>query len=131
MVHETQLHRPEAITRTLSHVDIAHGKKWTDNRSKLLRELLASMQIIKVFTYESPFLKRECPAKQGSLTAGLRFIRHKEMIAVRKILIIRAANQAMAFSIPVRFRDFWADRRPSLPYCLSSPTAQPTRTLTP
>jgi ATP-binding cassette subfamily C (CFTR/MRP) protein 1 len=32
--------------------------------------------------------------------AGLEFIRRKEMVAIRKILIIRAANQAMAFSIP-------------------------------
>lgn len=29
-------------------------------------------------------------------------MRRKEMLAIRKILIIRAANQAMAFSIPVR-----------------------------
>lgn len=33
--------------------------KWTDGRSSLLQELLSSMQIIKVFTYELPFLKRE------------------------------------------------------------------------
>lgn len=32
---------------------------WTDRRANLLRELLSSMQIIKVFTYEIPFLKRE------------------------------------------------------------------------
>ncbi|KAL7419852.1 hypothetical protein Q5752_005768 [Cryptotrichosporon argae] len=63
--------------------------KWTDGRSKLLQELLSSMQIIKVFTYEIPFLKR------------LAFIRGKEMLGVRKILIIRAANQALAFSIPI------------------------------
>ncbi|ORY27673.1 P-loop containing nucleoside triphosphate hydrolase protein [Naematelia encephala] len=61
---------------------------WTDARAKLLRELLSSMQIIKVFTYEVPFLKR------------LQHIRRKEMLGVRSILIIRAANQAMAFSIP-------------------------------
>ena len=34
------------------------SQKWTDGRSKLLRELLSSMQIIKVFTYEIPFLNR-------------------------------------------------------------------------
>ncbi|KAK4689734.1 hypothetical protein P7C73_g391, partial [Tremellales sp. Uapishka_1] len=61
---------------------------WTDARSKLLQELLSSMQIIKVFTYEIPFLKR------------LREIRRKEMVGIRKILIIRAANQAIAFSLP-------------------------------
>ena len=62
--------------------------RFTDGRNKLLRELLASMQVIKVFTYEIPFLKR------------LRWIRRKEMVGIRKILVIRAANQAMAFSIP-------------------------------
>ncbi|EIW69200.1 hypothetical protein TREMEDRAFT_44369 [Tremella mesenterica DSM 1558] len=61
---------------------------WTDGRAKLLRELLSSMQIIKVFTYEIPFLKK------------LWFIRRRELVGIRKILIIRAANQAMAFSIP-------------------------------
>lgn len=60
------------------------------------------MQIIKVFTYEIPFLKRESGAPMCAEFAGLRFIRRKEMISVRKILIIRAANQAMAFSVPVR-----------------------------
>jgi hypothetical protein len=37
----------------------AHNQKWTDARARLLRELLGTMQIIKVFTYEIPFLKRE------------------------------------------------------------------------
>lgn len=36
--------------------------KWTDGRSSLLQELLSSMQIIKVFTYELPFLKRKLGA---------------------------------------------------------------------
>ncbi|ODO00356.1 hypothetical protein I350_06992 [Cryptococcus amylolentus CBS 6273] len=61
---------------------------WTDSRSRLLRELLSSMEIIKVFTYEIPFLKR------------LKNFRKKEMAGVRKILMIRAANQALAFSVP-------------------------------
>ncbi|WVQ63051.1 uncharacterized protein L199_001202 [Kwoniella botswanensis] len=62
--------------------------RWTDSRSRLLRELLSSMEIIKVFTYEIPFLKR------------LSEFRRKEMVGVRKILVIRAANQALAFSVP-------------------------------
>ncbi|WVW79673.1 hypothetical protein I302_101642 [Kwoniella bestiolae CBS 10118] len=62
--------------------------KWTDSRSRLLRELLSSMEIIKVFTYEIPFLKR------------LKQFRREEMVGVRKILVIRAANQALAFSVP-------------------------------
>lgn len=47
------------------------------------------MQIVKFFTYELPFLKR------------LREVRNKELGGVRTILIIRAANQAIAFSVPV------------------------------
>nr|XP_019012361.1 uncharacterized protein I206_03208 [Kwoniella pini CBS 10737]OCF51142.1 hypothetical protein I206_03208 [Kwoniella pini CBS 10737] len=62
--------------------------KWTDSRSRLLRELLSSMEVIKVFTYEIPFLKR------------LKHFRRKEMVGIRKILVIRAANQALAFSVP-------------------------------
>ncbi|ORX36438.1 P-loop containing nucleoside triphosphate hydrolase protein [Kockovaella imperatae] len=61
---------------------------WTDRRSKVLRELLSSMQIIKYFTYEQPFQDR------------INSIRHHEMVGVRLINMIRAANQAMAYSIP-------------------------------
>jgi hypothetical protein len=32
--------------------------QWTDKRARLLTEVLASMRIVKYFTYESPFLKR-------------------------------------------------------------------------
>ncbi len=93
--------------------DIA--QKWTDGRSKLLRELLSSMQIIKVFTYEIPFLKRTPIAIRYDRLAinavsGLRYIRRKEMVGIRKILIIRAANQAMAFSIPVSAKCSVCDR---------------------
>lgn len=35
------------------------------------------------------------------LTAGLAFVRGQEMVAIRKLLFIRAGNQAMAFSVPV------------------------------
>ncbi len=62
---------------------------WTDGRSKLLQELLQSMAIIKQFTNEIPFLKR------------LSEFRANELKGIRIIVIIRAANQAMAFSIPV------------------------------
>ncbi|WVQ94366.1 hypothetical protein IAU59_001445 [Kwoniella sp. CBS 9459] len=72
----------------LSFIVRKKSMKWTDSRSRLLRELLSSMEIIKVFTYEIPFLNR------------LREFRRKEMVGIRKILIIRAANQALAFSIP-------------------------------
>ncbi|WRT65384.1 uncharacterized protein IL334_002327 [Kwoniella shivajii] len=45
--------------------------KWTDSRSRLLRELLASMEIIKVFTYEIPFLK---PFSVPALASVLAFV---------------------------------------------------------
>jgi ATP-binding cassette subfamily C (CFTR/MRP) protein 1 len=32
---------------------------WTDKRAKLLVEVLSSMRVVKYFTYELPFLKRE------------------------------------------------------------------------
>ncbi|OCF34538.1 hypothetical protein I316_03579 [Kwoniella heveanensis BCC8398] len=72
----------------LSFIVRKKSMRWTDSRSRLLRELLSSMEIIKVFTYEIPFLKREWE------------FRRKEMVGIRKILIIRAANQALAFSVP-------------------------------
>jgi hypothetical protein len=32
--------------------------EWTDNRAKLLQELLGGMKLIKFFAWEAPFLKR-------------------------------------------------------------------------
>lgn len=96
VVYEDLLHRPQVVDGGYGGVSL--HQKWTDGRSKLLQELLGSMQIIKVFTYELPFLKRGCSG--GSLTTGLGFVRTKELSGVRKILFIRAANQALAFSVP-------------------------------
>ncbi|KAL7417822.1 ABC protein [Mrakia frigida] len=62
--------------------------KWTDSRSRLLQELLGSFAIIKYFTLERPFLER------------INTIRGNELVGIRKILIIRAANQAIAMSLP-------------------------------
>jgi len=45
-------------------------QKWTDARARLLRELLGTMQIIKVFTYEIPFLKRKSSELEGIRTAA-------------------------------------------------------------
>ena len=62
LVHEDELSCTEEINREhlafLLPGQLMQLQKWTDGRSKLLRELLSSMQIIKVFTYEVPFLKR-------------------------------------------------------------------------
>ncbi|KAG8946658.1 hypothetical protein FRC04_011552 [Tulasnella sp. 424] len=62
--------------------------KWTDERAGLLQELLSAMRIIKYFCYEVPFLER------------IDHIRHEELQGVSRILIIKAANQAIAFSVP-------------------------------
>ncbi|KAJ4480031.1 ABC transporter [Lentinula aciculospora] len=62
--------------------------RWTDKRAKLLQELLGGMKIIKYFAWELPFLKR------------IAEYRYREMYYVRTLLIIRAANNAIAMSLP-------------------------------
>ena len=66
------------------------------------------MQIIKQFTYEQPFMKRELdqyklPAiiTETAASSGIFSIRKNELIGVRKLMYIRSANQALAFSVPV------------------------------
>ncbi|KAJ3775268.1 ABC transporter [Lentinula raphanica] len=61
---------------------------WTDKRAKLLQELLGGMKIIKNIAWEVPFLKR------------IAEYRYQEMYYVRTLLIIRAANNAIAMSLP-------------------------------
>lgn len=69
-------------------------------------------------------------ATQGSLLIlELKSIRRKEMVAIRKILIIRAANQAMAFSIPtlaavLSFVTYGATRETLDPVCESTTACQ-------
>jgi ABC-type multidrug transport system fused ATPase/permease subunit len=62
---------------------------WTDKRAKLLQELLGGMKIIKFFAWEVPFLNR------------IGEFRKKEIHYVRALLLIRAANNAVAVSLPV------------------------------
>ncbi|KAH9031752.1 ABC transporter [Lactarius pseudohatsudake] len=62
--------------------------EWTDKRAKLLQELLGGMKLIKSFAWEAPFLER---------VAGYR---KREMSYVRTILLVRAANMALAISTP-------------------------------
>lgn len=47
-------------------------QKWTDARARLLRELLGTMQIIKVFTYEIPFLKRMSCTRDSDQFTGVQ-----------------------------------------------------------
>ncbi|KAI0288069.1 ABC transporter [Russula brevipes] len=62
--------------------------EWTDKRAKLLQELLGGIKLIKFFAWESPILNR---------IAGYR---EREMSYVRKMLLLRAANVAVALTIP-------------------------------
>ncbi|PCH42435.1 nucleoside triphosphate hydrolase protein [Wolfiporia cocos MD-104 SS10] len=68
------------------------GKKtlrWTDQRSKLILEVLGAMRVVKYFSYEAPFLKR------------LRSMRKPELRGIRKIQFARSANIASAYSVPI------------------------------
>ncbi|KAG7451066.1 ABC transporter [Guyanagaster necrorhizus] len=66
----------------------ASGMKWTDKRAKLLQELLGGMKVVKFFAWEIPFAKR------------IWEFRQKEMSFVRSLLLVRAANNAVALSMP-------------------------------
>ncbi|KAI6039822.1 ABC transporter [Pisolithus marmoratus] len=62
--------------------------EWTDKRSKSLQEMLGGMKVIKFFAWEVPFLKR------------ISYFRHLEMGYIRTLLILRAAMNAVALSLP-------------------------------
>ena len=55
--------------------------KWTDARSRMLQELLASFSIIKYFTSENAYLER------------IRNTRDTELVGVWKVSLIKAGNQ--------------------------------------
>ncbi|KAF8969223.1 ABC transporter [Flammula alnicola] len=63
--------------------------EWTDKRAKLLQELLGGMKVIKFFAWEIPFLGR------------ISDYRRREIAYIRSLLLIRAANNAVAMSMPV------------------------------
>lgn len=62
LVHEAFVRDPQEFhgmcNALTEHNGLLTRQQWTDSRARLLRELLGTMQIIKVFTYEIPFLKR-------------------------------------------------------------------------
>lgn len=62
---------------------------WTDARAKMIQELLGGMRIIKFFSWEQPYLDK------------VHEIRHKELVKIRLLLIIRALTMAIAMSLPV------------------------------
>ncbi|KAG2341335.1 ABC transporter [Suillus weaverae] len=61
---------------------------WTDKRSKILQEVLSGMRVIKFFSWEVPFLKRISDYRQN------------ETAYIRALLIMRAAMNAIAISLP-------------------------------
>ncbi|EIW84231.1 P-loop containing nucleoside triphosphate hydrolase protein [Coniophora puteana RWD-64-598 SS2] len=61
---------------------------WTDKRSKALQEIFNGIQVIKLFAWELPFLKR------------ISEYRQKEMKYIRTLTIYRAALNAFAISVP-------------------------------
>ncbi|KAG2075302.1 ABC protein, partial [Suillus decipiens] len=63
--------------------------KWTDQRAKILLEVLGAMRVVKYFSYEVPFLQR------------IFDLRKRELRGVRWILHLTSANLALATSIPV------------------------------
>ncbi|KAL1697054.1 P-loop containing nucleoside triphosphate hydrolase protein [Schizophyllum commune] len=63
--------------------------KFTEQRAKVILEVLSSMRIVKYFCYEVPFLNR------------IAKIRNQEIKGIRRIQNLRSANMAFAWSIPV------------------------------
>jgi hypothetical protein len=62
---------------------------WTDKRTKLIQELLGGVKVIKLFSWELPYLKK------------LNGYRREELKRLRSLLIIRAGSMAVALSVPV------------------------------
>ncbi|KAI5124178.1 hypothetical protein M0805_000983 [Coniferiporia weirii] len=62
---------------------------WTDKRAKLLQEILGGIKVIKLFSWEVPFLRR------------IEEYRGHELHYVRSLLILRSAINAVAFTLPI------------------------------
>lgn len=63
--------------------------EWTEKRTKLLAELLGNMPVIKMFTYELPFLSQ------------LSGYRAKEMGYLRYLLYTRSLNETITLNLPL------------------------------
>ncbi|KAG0698327.1 ABC protein, partial [Suillus ampliporus] len=74
---------------TLQHHIRLESMKWTDQRAKVLLEVLGAMRVVKYFSYEVPFLQR------------IFELRKKELRGIRWILHSSSANFALALSLPV------------------------------
>jgi ABC-type multidrug transport system fused ATPase/permease subunit len=82
---------------------------WTDKRSKLLQELLSGMRVIKLFSWEVPFLKRISEYRQNEMRyvtcpIGLNLVILLIICSssryIRTLLIMRAGMNAIAISLP-------------------------------
>ncbi|KAG2147644.1 ABC protein [Suillus clintonianus] len=63
--------------------------KWTDQRAKVLLEVLGAIRVVKFFSYEVPLLQR------------ILELRKNELRGIRRILHSTSANMAVALSLPV------------------------------
>jgi ABC-type multidrug transport system fused ATPase/permease subunit len=78
---------------------------WTDKRAKLLQELLGGMRVIKYFGWEVSTLLLVAISRlmeyQMPFIERISEYRKTEMKHIRSLLLIRAANHAIAFTLPV------------------------------
>ncbi|KPV74356.1 uncharacterized protein RHOBADRAFT_54195 [Rhodotorula graminis WP1] len=65
------------------------AQKHTDARIKTISELLNGIRIVKLFAWETPILDKAAESRKHELSA------------IRKLLTIRAANQAVAMTLPL------------------------------
>ncbi|PPQ65049.1 hypothetical protein CVT26_015745 [Gymnopilus dilepis] len=72
-----------------SYVARTKSMVFTDRRVKLIQQLLSGIRVIKFFAWEIPFL---------SILHG---IRKNELRHIRRLLLIRASNNAVAASFPI------------------------------
>ena len=100
---------------TYSHHRRRKANVWTDSRSKLIMEVLGAMRVVKYFTYESPFLKREYVRLQRvlnplSLYVGIYDIRAKELKGIQGIRLTNALKcvQTLAHNQPYSLFRFTA-----------------------
>ncbi|KIO14750.1 hypothetical protein M404DRAFT_120129 [Pisolithus tinctorius Marx 270] len=73
----------------LQHRTRLRSMVWTEQRTKILLEVLGAMRVIKYFSYEVPYLRK------------LSELRKKELRDICRIQFSTSANLALALSLPV------------------------------
>ncbi|KIK99142.1 hypothetical protein PAXRUDRAFT_132675 [Paxillus rubicundulus Ve08.2h10] len=74
---------------SLQHRIRSRSMVWTDQRAKVLLEVLSGMRVVKYFSYEVPFLQK------------IFELRKQELREIQRILRTASANMALASSLPV------------------------------